>query len=179
MLINNDSNFSLEKSMEILEKTPLILMEALQNLSNSWIFSNEGRNTWSPYDVLGHFLHGDEVDWVPRIKIILSNDENKTFETFDRFAQFEKNKNKSMNQMLQEFKELRKIKIDELKKLNINNENLSLKGIHPELGEVTLQQLIATWVVHDLSHLAHILRIIANQYKSEVGPWIEYLKILN
>ena len=177
--MNDNTNFSLEKSIELLGKTPKILRETLQNLSDSWIFSNEGEDTWSPFDIVGHLIYADETDWIPRVKIILSNAENKTFETFDRFAQFEKNKNKSLDQLLEEFKEIRKVKLNELVKMGITNDKLSLKGKHPELGEVTLQQLIATWTVHDLSHIAHILRIIAKQYKSEVGPWVEYLKILN
>lgn len=179
MVDSIDSNFSLEKSIELLSKTPNIIRDILQNLSDSWIFTNEGENTWNPFDIVGHFIHGDDADWIPRTKIILSENENKTFQNFDRFAQFEKSKNKTLNQLLDEFMELRSNKINELKHLGITDEKLDMIGVHPQLGEVTLRQLIATWVVHDLSHIAHVLRIMANQYKTEVGPWIEYLRILN
>jgi hypothetical protein len=175
----DSNNFNLDKSIEILERTPKLLSVLLRNLSDSWVTTNEEGESWSPFDILGHFIHGDQTDWVERAKIILSSRDDKTFEPFDRFGQFQKSKGKTVNDLLDEFTNLRAEKINELLSMNITGNSLPLKGMHPELGEVNLQQLIATWVVHDLSHLAHIVRTMANQYKDEVGPWIEYLRILN
>lgn len=176
---DHNNNFSIKKSIEILEKTPRILTDILGNLSDSWIIADEGENTWSPFDIVGHFIHGDKTDWITRVKVILSDAEDKTFKPFDRFAQFDNSKNKTITDLLSEFSIIREQKIKEFKELQISNNDLKLAGNHPDLGSVNLQQLIATWVVHDLSHLAHIFRIMASQYKNNVGPWIEYLRILN
>jgi hypothetical protein len=177
-MVDNSDNFSITKSIEILERTPKILSILLGNLSDSWVSKNEGGETWSPFDILGHFIHGDQTDWVERAKVILSSSEDKTFVPFDRFAQFDKSKGKTVQDLLNEFSSVRDEKIQELRGLNISDDSLKLLGNHPTLGKVNLQQLIATWVVHDLSHIAHILRNMANQYREEVGPWIEYLRIL-
>lgn len=171
--------FDLNKSIEILERTPKILEFFLNDLSSSWIKSNEGENTWSPYDILGHLIFGEKTDWIVRVKIILSQSENKIFEPFDRFAQLKINQNNSISDLITEFKALRKRNLKELELLNLTTENLKFKGIHPEFGEVTLEQLISTWIVHDLGHIAQISRVMAKQYKSNVGPWKAYLSILN
>ncbi|MCI0449681.1 MAG: DinB family protein [Chlorobi bacterium] len=170
--------FSIEKSVEILERTPRVLEELLNDLSDEWITSNEGADSWSPYDIMGHLIHGEKTDWITRMQIILSGREDKSFEPFDRFAQFKNSKGKSIKLLLDEFKQLRKKNIETLNSANITSDQLNLTGIHPEFGEVTLEQLIATWVVHDLSHIVQISRVMAMQYKDEVGPWIEYLPIL-
>ncbi len=171
--------FDLNKSIEILERTPIILDSILSDLSNSWITSNEGENTWSPYDVLGHLIFGEKTDWMVRIKIILSQSKYKMFEPFDRFAQLKERQDKTTTELIAEFKNLRKNNLKELKSLNISNKDFELKGIHPEFGEVTLEQLIATWVVHDLGHIAQISRVMAKQYETNVGPWKAYLGVLN
>ncbi|WP_223032158.1 DinB family protein [Hanstruepera marina] len=171
--------FNLEKSIEVLERTPKALHVLLIGLSDDWIYSNEGDNTWSPFDVVGHLIHGEKTDWIPRITNVLNKSENKMFEPFDRFAQFEASKNKSIHTLLGEFETLRYQNLAYLKTLNISKEQLYLKGQHPELGEVTLEQLIATWVTHDLGHIAQISRVMAKQYKNNVGPWIQYISILN
>ncbi|MCE7735610.1 MAG: DinB family protein [Candidatus Heimdallarchaeota archaeon] len=178
MEADSQSNFSLQKSIEILQRTPRILSDILENLSETWVSVNEGDNTWNPFDIVGHFIHGDQTDWVTRAKVILSDQEDKKFDSFDRFAQFENSKNKKLSELLTEFTTIREQKIKELEGLHISESDLKSIGNHPELGSVNLQQLIATWVVHDMSHLAHILRIMANQYRNEVGPWIDYLRIL-
>ncbi len=170
--------FSLIKSIEILERTPETLIQLLQNLHIDWTSNNEGVDTWSAYDVIGHLIHGDKTDWVIRAEIILSNRNEKHFQTFDRFAQFEDSKGKTLPQLLTEFKTIRKANIERLRNLNITDEDLKKTGIHPSFGTVTLAQLIATWVVHDLDHISQIARVMAKQYKDEVGPWIAYLKIL-
>lgn len=171
-------NFTIEKSIEILERTPDVLTTMLQDISVDWTSANEGEKTWSVYDVVGHLIHGEKTDWVPRAKIILSEKPDKSFEPFDRFAQFEESKGKSLTALLMEFKGLRKKNIEYLRSKNVTEKNLNEKGIHPAFGEVTLSQLLSTWVVHDLNHISQISRVMAKQYKAEVGPWIEYLKIL-
>lgn len=137
----------------------------------------KGPETWSPYDILGHLIHGERTDWMERIDIILNRDD-KHFTPFDRFAQFTENKGKSLNDLLTEFKELRESNLKKLKALNLSETELMQKGIHPVFGEVTLKQLLSTNVVHDLSHIAQICRVMTKQYKNETGPWIEYLPIL-
>lgn len=170
-------NFTLEKSIEILERTPHVLNTLLKDISYDWSSKNEGGDTWSPYDILGHLIHGEKTDWIPRLKIILSGKSERNFEPFDRFAQFEESKGKSLAALLEAFVTLRSQNIAYLKSENII-ENLNATGVHPAFGEVTLRQLLSTWVVHDLNHIAQISRVMANQYKEDVGPWIAYLKIL-
>ena len=171
--------FELHKAILILERTPSVLNALLKALPEEWTHENEGDNTWSPYDVLGHLIHGEITDWITRTKIILSDDANKTYRHFDRFAQFENSKDKSINQLLIEFEELRHENLETLKSLNISREDLLLEGTHPELGVVTLEHLLATWVTHDLGHIAQIARVMAKQYKANVGPWTQYISILN
>jgi hypothetical protein len=170
--------FSLEKSIEILERTPAVLSTMLQGIAPNWTSNNEGKDTWSVYDIIGHLIHGEKTDWVPRAKIILSQNTNKSFEVFDRFAQFEESKEKSLTELLDEFVKLRKENVDWLRSAKITDEELEKKGIHPAFGEVSLSQLLATWTVHDLNHMAQIARVMSKQYQSAVGPWTAYLKIL-
>ena len=171
-------NFSLSKSIEILERTPEVLNVMLQNLSNEWTSNNEGGETWSVYDIVGHLIHGELTDWTPRMEIILSEKTDKTFTPFDRFAQFEKSKGKTLIQLLDEFKSLRLENINLLKSKELTNRDLERTGVHPAFGEITLSQLISTWTVHDLNHIAQISRVMAKQYQAEVGPWAAYLRIL-
>ncbi len=171
-------NFTLTKSIEILERTPGVLTEMLQNLSPEWTSNNEGGDTWSVFDIVGHLIHGEKTDWIPRVEIILSDKTDKRFVPFDRFAQFEESKGKSLTQLLDEFKRLRKKNIEHLCSKNLTRENTGEKGIHPAFGEISLAQLLSAWTVHDLNHIAQISRVMAKQYKAEVGPWVEYLKIL-
>ncbi|CAL2102480.1 DinB family protein [Tenacibaculum sp. 190130A14a] len=170
--------FSIDKGLEVLEKTPNTLINLLENLSDEWIYANEGENTWSPFDVLGHLIHGEKTDWIPRLKIILFED-HKHFVPFDRFAQFELSQGKSLTDLLIEFKKLRKENIRYLHSLNLSVNQLQLTGIHPEFGTVTASELLAAWVVHDLGHIAQVSRTMAKQYKEATGPWPKYLTILN
>jgi uncharacterized damage-inducible protein DinB len=171
--------FELDKSLEILERTPFTIETMLDGISDEWTKRNEGPGTWSPYDIVGHLIHGEETDWIPRMEIILADKEAKTFEPFDRFAQFNESKGKTLRELLDKFKELRKQNIERLQAKMLNSKNLEQKGIHPSFGEVTLKQLLSAWVVHDLNHIAQIARVMAKQYKTEVGPWKAYLKIVN
>ncbi len=171
--------FTLEKSLEILERTPNVLYTMLQDISVEWTNANEGGETWSAYDIIGHLIHGEKTDWIPRAEIILSEKPAKTFEPYDRLAQFEESKSKSLTQLLNEFETLREKNVANLRSKNLTDKNLPLGGMHPALGQVSLSQLLATWVVHDLNHIAQICRVMAKQYKDEVGPWIAYLGILH
>lgn len=172
-------NFPINNSIEVLERTPNVLHFLLNNISNQWSSNNEGGETWSPYDVIGHLIHCDEYNWIPRIELVLSDSKVKQFEPLDRFAQLEKSKGKTLNQLLNDFVQVRISSLAALRSFNITDEQLSNTAIHPELGSVTLSQLISTWVVHDLDHISQITRVMAKQYKAEIGPWIKYMKILN
>ena len=171
--------FSINKSIEILERTPHVLIQLTNHLSAEWTMNNEGGETWSVFDVIGHLIHGEKTDWMVRIEIILSERANKEFEPFDRFAQLVKSKGKSLEQLLNEFLAVRELNIKKLKGLNLTENDFTRTGIHPAFGAVTVLQLIAAWTVHDLNHMSQISRVMAKQYKELSGPWIEYMKILN
>lgn len=170
--------FNINKAFEVLEQTPDTLKSLLENLSDDWIFVNEGKETWSAFDVIGHLIHGENTDWIPRLKVILFEN-NKHFLPFDRFAQFENSKGKSIIKLLNEFKKLRTQNLKYLKSLSLTESQLNLTESHPEFGTVTTKELLSTWVTHDLGHIAQIARILAKQYKNEVGPWTQYISILN
>lgn len=170
--------FQLEKAIELLERTPLVLEQFLNGLSDEWIYCNEGDQTWNAFDIMGHLIHGEKTDWIPRLEIILSEATNKTFETFDRFAMFEDSKDKSLHQLIAEFKLLRFHNLSLLKDKNIQPSDYAKTSTHPSFGTVTLSELLSCWVAHDLDHIAQISRVMALQYKEEVGPWIAYLRIL-
>lgn len=171
-------NFDLDKSIEILKRTPFVLEVLLNDLSEEWIKNNEGKDTWSPYDIVGHLIFGEKTDWMIRIKTILNTSENKRFEPFDRFAQLNEDQNKPINELIDEFKSLRAHNLKELTSLHIVEKDYDKIGIHPEFGAITLKQLISTWAVHDLGHIAQISRVMAKQYKGAVGPWVDYLGVL-
>ena len=171
--------YSLERSYEILERTPAVLQALLAGLHDDWIMNNEGPETFSPFDVIGHLIHGENTDWTVRTKMILEFGNTKTFERYDRFAQYEESKDKSLQQLLDQFAATRKDNMIWFKSLNLTRADLDRKGMHPVLGDVTLRHLLATWVVHDLTHIAQITRVMAKQYKGEMGPWTEFLRILN
>lgn len=170
--------FNLTESIQILGKTPLVVSNLLKDLPDAWIKTNEGGDTWSPYDIVGHLIHGEKTDWIPRTLIILGEAASKTFEPFDRFAQFKNSKGKSLDELLNEFSQLRNENLQKLKALNIDEKALMKTGVHPEFGSVTLQQLLAAWVVHDLGHIYQITRVMAKNYKIEAGPWPKYLRVL-
>ncbi|HJP90655.1 MAG TPA: DinB family protein [Pyrinomonadaceae bacterium] len=168
----------LQHAIEILERTPSTLNSLLRDLSEPWLVQNEGPETWSPHDIVGHLIHGEETDWIPRAKIILEHGEERAFEPFDRFAMFEKFKGKSIGELLDTFARMRAESLRGLRMMNLTPALLEKRGRHPELGEVTLSQLLATWVVHDLGHLAQVTRVMAKQYRDAVGPWTAYLPVL-
>jgi uncharacterized damage-inducible protein DinB len=170
--------FNLSKSMEVLRSTPNVLGKQLGGLSKEWVNKNEGKGTWTPAEIVCHLIHCEEEDWITRTKIILSDKENKKFEPFNRTKGFQKSKKKPVSELINEFKSLRKKNLKFLDSLKLTGKQLNKAGIHPDFGEVTLRQLLSTWVVHDLSHIAQINRIMAKQYKTQVGPWKKYLPIL-
>jgi DinB superfamily len=168
----------LERTIEILERTPRALRSLLDGLPDAWTRGNEGPETFSPFDVLGHLIHGEETDWIPRAQIILEHGASRPFTPFDRFAFGQASNGKSLASLLDTFESLRANNIITLRAFQLGPKQLDLLGTHPELGSVTLRQLLATWVVHDLGHLGQIARVMAKQYGTEVGPWKEYLPIL-
>ncbi len=171
--------FNLENAIAILERTPDTLWALLNDLPDEWIFCTEGDDEWTPFDVIGHLVHGEKTDWIPRVKIILEHSDSVAFKTFDRFAMFEESKGKSLDQLLDEFSKLREQSIDTLQAMNLQPSDFERKGKHPQLGEVNLGQLIATWVTHDLNHIHQIVKTMARQYTNDVGAWREYLNILD
>ena len=170
--------YDLEQAISVLQKTPEVMKTLLSGLSSEWTANNEGGDSWSPYDVIGHLVHGEKTDWMPRLEIVLREKGNKTFTPYDRFAQFELSKGKSLDELLLEFETLRNQNLQTLRSKNLNREDLQRHGIHPELGPVTLSEMLSAWVVHDLGHIAQVSRVMAKQYKGEVGPWTRYLTIL-
>lgn len=170
--------FDLNKSIEVLERTPVALSSLLNGLDEEWLNGNEGEQTWSPYDVLGHYIEGERTDWIPRMRIILSSESDKRFVPFDRFAQMGLEK-RPVGILLAEFTDRRKRNIQELKEAGLDEEKLDRKGVHPEFGEVSLRELLAAWVVHDLNHLFQISRVMAKQYKGAIGPWGKYISVVN
>lgn len=170
--------FQLDDATEILRRTPAILNSLLRHLPEEWTLSNEGPESWSPFDVMGHLIHAEEADWIPRARIILEHGESRTFEPFDRFAMFEKSRGKGLGDLLDRFEQLREESLQELAKMNLRPKMLEKRGMHPELGVVTLSQLLSTWVVHDLGHIGQIVRVMAKQYTEAVGAWQAYLPVL-
>ena len=170
--------FSLNKSMEILENTPFVISSLLNNLSDEWILFNEGENTWTAKEVVAHLIICEETDWLPRMKIILCESPNKTFVQIDMFAHFDLAKCNSLLYLIDNLKLLRASAVKEIKTFNLQEKDFQKSANHPKLGEVNLQQLIAAWVTHDLTHIAQIARILAKQNKENVGAFSTFLNIL-
>lgn len=172
-------DFDLQNSLEILSRTPGSLRSMLSGISSAWLRGTEGPDSWSSYDIVGHLIHGEKTDWIPRAKMILEHGDTRAFEPFDRFFMKRLPQDVPLEEMLREFESLRKQNLDELQRLITSNDQLEKKGKHPELGDVTMKQLLATWVVHDLGHLSQINRVLAKQYTDAVGPWRGYLPVLD
>jgi len=172
-------SFDLEHALQVLERTPLVLESLLQDLDEVWLHATEGPETWSPFDIVGHLVHGERTDWVERTRRILEHGAARPFDPFDRFAQFEDSRGKSIADLLAEFRELREGNLETLRSFELAPDHLGLEGVHPNLGSVTLGQLLATWVTHDLGHIAQISRVMAKVNREEVGAWAEYLGVLS
>lgn len=170
--------FSVSEAIEILERTPAVLRALLADLGDQWIAASAGPHTFNSFDVLGHLIHGEQTDWIPRTHRILEHGPSLPFERYDRYAQFEASRGKSARDLLDEFESHRRASIAELRRLRLTPALLARQGRHAALGEVTLAQLLATWVAHDLNHIAQIAKALASRYAADVGPWREYLAIL-
>jgi len=170
--------FDLPQSLDILGRTPAVLSNLLRGTDASWHTANEGPGTWSPYDIVGHLIHADETDWIPRARMILEHGDARPFEPFDRFGQLARFADQPLGQLLDRFAEVRRASLETVRGWHLTDAQLALPGRHPELGPVRLQELLATWVVHDFNHLAQISRVMARQYSEEVGVWRAYLSIL-
>ena len=170
--------FRIEQAIEILKTTPHVLRASLKDVSDSWVHNNYGEKTFSPFDIVGHLIHGERTDWFTRAKIILQHGQSKPFDPFDRYAMYEDSKGLSITELLDTFEELRGENIDSLTALNWNEQQLDLRGTHPELGTLTLRNLLAMWAVHDLNHIAQMTKAMACQYRDKVGPFLEYASIL-
>jgi len=169
--------FDLKEAVPVLARTPATLRAMLEGIPESWVRQNEGGESWSPFDVVGHLIDGEETDWIPRARIILSRS-GQPFVPFDRFAHKTKNRGSTLAALLDAFAERRRENLEILRAFNLQPDDLALPGVHPELGAVTLAQLLATWVVHDLGHIAQVARVMAHQYRGEVGVWTKYLPVL-
>ena len=171
-------NFDLDRSIEVLARTPRTLEVLLDGLSDSWTRANEGPETFSPFDVVGHLIDGEETDWIPRARIILARGPDPRFEPYDRFRHRARNVNRSLASLLEEFTRLRTENLAVLRGWRLDRAQLDLPGMHPALGAVTLHQLLAAWVAHDLGHIAQVVRVMAKQYRDAVGPWVAFLPVL-
>jgi hypothetical protein len=171
--------FSIDQSLALLARTPAVLDALLRNLPEGWTHANEGPSTWSAFDVVGHLIHGEQTDWLVRVNTILVHGESRPFDKFDREAQFRESAGKTLPQLLDDFARLRAKNLAALRALNLQPGQLALRGRHPSLGTVTLSELLATWPVHDMTHLHQIAQILAHQYRSSVGPWEQYLGVLH
>ena len=169
---------NLEGTISLLSRTPATLDALLRDLPEAWTLRNEGDKSWNAFDVVGHLNHGERTDWMPRARMILELGESGTFVPYDRWAQERESKGKSLGQLLDEFAQLRSDNLSELRGLNLTSQDLDKRGRHPELGIVSLSELLSTWVVHDLTHLHQLSRIMAHQYREAVGPWKAYLGVL-
>lgn len=163
----------------VLQRTPQTLRAMLSGLDPAWTDATEGPETWSPYIILGHLIHGERTDWIPRAQLILARGVNRRFTPYDRFAQFRESQGKSLADLLDEFARVRADNLETLTGWRLTDDDLALVGEHPEFGAVTLRQLLATWVAHDLGHIAQVARVMAKQYREAIGPWRAYLPIMD
>lgn len=171
-------NFTFDEALPVLRRTPSVVRALLWDIPEPWARGTEGPDTWSPFDIVGHLIHGERTDWMARTEILLAHGEARPFTPFDRFAQFEASRGKTLHQLLDTFAELRAGNLLRLESLNLTAADLQRRGRHPELGPCTLGELLATWVAHDLSHIAQIARVMGRQYTEAVGPWRAYLPML-
>jgi hypothetical protein len=174
----NSNKFSLRESIALLTRTPATLNALLRGLPDVWTHSNEGKDTWSAFDIVGHLNVAERTDWMPRVRTILEHGETRPFDPFDRLAQKKESEGKSLEQLLDDFARLRSENLAALQALNLQSADLARRGKHPALGPVTLSELLATWAVHDLTHLHQLSRVMAYQYRDEVGPWSAFLGVL-
>ena len=172
------TEFSLGEAMAVLARTPAALNALLRGLPNNWVHCDEGENTWTAVDIVGHLISAERTDWMPRVRIVLENGEARPFDPFDRLARLKESQDKTLEQLLDDFARFRTDNLAALQALNLQQEDLGRRGKHPALGVVTLSELLAAWVVHDFTHLHQLSRVMAHQYREAVGPWSAYLGVL-
>jgi hypothetical protein len=172
------NEFNLAEAVALLKRTPATLEALLRGLPDIWVGRNEGNDTWSAFDIVGHLIVAERTDWMPRLRMILESGESRPFDPFDRFAQFKHHQDRSLEQLLTDFALLRAQNLAELQALNLGDADMVRRGRHPVLGSVTLSQLLSTWTVHDLNHLHQLARVMAHQYTDAVGPWSAFLGVL-
>jgi hypothetical protein len=172
------AEFSLPDTIAVLSRTPATLNALLRGLPDIWMRSNEGKDTWNAFDIVGHLIHAERADWMPRLRIILNSGEARPFDPLDRLAQLKESRDQSPEQLLDDFIRLRSENLAALQALNLTPEDWTRRGRHPALGAVTLSQLLATWAVHDLTHVHQLSRVMAHQYRDSVGPWSAFLGVL-
>jgi hypothetical protein len=172
-------SFEIAEGVAVLERTPRVLREMLDGLPSVWTDADEGPDTWSPYVIIGHLIHGERADWIPRARIILAQGTDRRFTPFDRFAQFRESEGKSLTELLDELAQLRAESLATLAEWRVTDAQLALEGEHPAFGRVTLRQLLSCWVAHDLGHIAQIGRVMAKRYRDDVGPWRAYLPVMD
>ncbi len=170
--------FELQEAVPILRQTPATLRSLLGELPDRWVESSGDRSHWHPYDILGHLIHGERADWIPRARIILEQGTERSFDPFDREAMFDASRGESLGTLLTEFEALRNSNLEILESWHLSESDFEKEGIHPDFGPVTLGQLLSTWAVHDLNHIFQITRVLACNYRDEVGPWIKHLAVL-
>jgi hypothetical protein len=171
--------FDLEQGIAVLERTPRVLRALLAALTPAWTDATEGPDTWSPFIIVGHLIHAERTDWIPRAEIILAQGANRRFTPYDPVAQFREIEGKTLAELLDEFARLRADNVATLAGWQLTDSQLALEGEHPKFGAVTLRQLLATWVAHDLGHVAQTARVMAKQYRDAVGPWRAYLPVMD
>ena len=171
--------FVLAEAIAVLQRTPIVIDALLRGLPDDWVTADEGVGTWSAFDVVGHLIHGERTDWMPRTRIILDHGEARAFDKFDRSAQFSESSGKTLADLLDEFAMERRRNVNQLGAMQLTDADLDRRGRHPDLGVVTLRQLLATWVAHDLDHIMQIARVLGRQYSDEVGPWRAYLRVIS
>jgi hypothetical protein len=178
-LAGPQSTFALADAVAVLTRTPTTLDALLRGLPAWWTSANEGPNTWSAFDVVGHLVHGEETDWIPRVQTILEHGESRPFGKFNREAQFEASRPATLDARIEQFAALRRENLRVLAELRLSEADLDRTGTHPAFGVVTMRQLLATWVAHDLDHLVQIARVLGRQYGTDVGPWRAYLRVIS
>lgn len=176
--MSRSTKFSLDEAVAVLTRTPATLNALLRGIPDSWTHRNEARGTWSAFEIVGHLIIGERTDWMPRVRIILEYGDTRCFDPFDRWAHLKEFQDKRLEQLLDDFAPLRRKNLAELQALNLKRKDFNRQGMHPALGQVTLAELLATWVVHDLTHVHQVSRVMAHQYRDAVGPWSAYLGVL-
>jgi hypothetical protein len=171
--------FAIDEACHWLDRTPRVLESMLRGLPETWTHAHEGGRTWSPFDVVGHLVHGEMTDWIPRARIILEHGEARAFDPYDRFAQFTLSAGRTLPELIEQFAVLRAGNVAQLRDWRLGEPDLERRGRHPDFGPVTLRQLLATWVAHDFDHIVQISRVLANQYADAVGPWRAYLRVIS